>query len=197
MPDLIASFYERHSAKFDADRRKSFSERAWLDRFLLPLPKGGRILDLGCGAGEPISRHLIDHGFVVSGVDISAKMVALCRTRFPRHRWINADMRRVAMDGVYDGILAWDSLFHLPGDDQATMIERIGAWLAPGGRALFNTGPAKGISIGSNYGDDLFHASLDPADYRAALVRAELIEIDFKPEDHGAGGRSIWFVRKP
>ena len=196
MPDLIADFYERHSAKFDADRRKSFTERAWLGRFLLPLPKGGRILDLGCGAGDPISRYLIDNGFLVSGVDISAKMIGLCRTRFPRHRWINADMRRVAMDGHYDGVLAWDSLFHLRGEEQAAMIERIGTWLAPGGRALFNTGPAKGNSIGNNYGEALYHASLDPSEYRAALARAELIEVDFKPEDAAAGGRSIWFVRK-
>ncbi len=193
MPDLIAAFYERNSAKFDADRRKSFTERAWLDRFLQPLPKGGRILDLGCGAGDPISRHIIDRGFMVSGVDISAKMVGLCRTRFPRHRWINADMRKVAMDGFYDGVLAWDSLYHLRGDEQALLIERIGGWLAPGGRALFNTAPPKGMALGG----ELFQENLDPADYRKALARGEMLEIDYKPEDAGAGGRSIWFVRKP
>jgi len=194
--NLIAAHYERHSARFDADRRKSFTERAWIDRFLQPLPKGGRILDLGCGAGEPVSRHVIDRGFSVSGVDVSAKMVGLCRTRFPRHRWINADMRRVAMDGVYDGVLAWDSLFHLAGKDHAAMIERIGAWLAPGGRALFNTGPAKGVAMGSYQGEPLYHASLDPIDYREAFIRADLVEIDFKPEDPSCGNRSVWFVRK-
>ena len=197
MADLIAAFYERHSAKVDGDRRKSFTERAWLDRFIQPLPKGGRILDLGCGAGDPISRHMVDRGFMVSGVDISPKMVELCRTRFPRHRWINADMRRVAMDGFYDGVLAWDSLFHLRGEEQAAMIERIGAWLAPNGQALFNTGPAKGISIDSYQGQPLYHESLSPQEYRAAFVRAELKEIDYHPDEPGCGGRTIWFVRKP
>ncbi|WP_374145372.1 trans-aconitate 2-methyltransferase [Sphingomonas sp. 28-63-12] len=196
MSDLIAAFYERNSAKFDSDRRKSFTERAWLDRFLQPLPKGGRILDLGCGAGEPVTRHLIDRGFMVSGVDISPKMVGLCRTRFPRHRWINADMRRVAMDGFYDGVLAWDSLFHLRGDEQAALIERIGAWLAPGGRALFNTSPIKGTETGTFQGQPLFHAGLEPHEYREAFARAEVAEIDYRPDDPGCGGRSIWYVRK-
>jgi hypothetical protein len=53
------------------------------------------------------------------------------------------------------------------------MIERIGAWLAPNGRALFNTGPAKGISIDSYQGQPLYHESLSPQEYRAAFVRAE------------------------
>ncbi|MBX9730726.1 MAG: class I SAM-dependent methyltransferase [Sphingomonas sp.] len=193
MPDLIAAFYERQSAKIDSDRRKAFTERAWLDRFLQALPKGGRILDLGCGAGDPISRHIIDRGFMVSGVDLSPKMIALCRTRFPRHRWITADMRKVAMDGFYDGVLSWDSLFHLAGDAQAQMIERFGAWLAPGGRALFNTSPARTM----HFGDAPVYESLDPAAYRQALIRAELVEIDFRAEDASMGGRSIWFVRKP
>lgn len=192
MPDLIAAFYERNSAKFDADRRKSFTERAWLDRFLQTLPKGGRIVDLGCGAGDPISRHIIDRGFMVSGVDISAKMIGLCRTRFPCHRWINADMRKVSMDGFYDGVLAWDSLYHLRRDEQAVLIERIGAWLAPGGRALFNLTPAKGLI----FGEALVQESLEPADCRQAFVRGELIEVDFRPDDPAAGGRTIWFARK-
>ena len=196
MSDLIAAFYERNSAKFDSSRRKSFSERAWLDRFLQPLPKGGRVLDLGCGAGEPVSRHLIDRGFMVSGVDISPKMVGLCRTRFPRHRWINADMRRVAMDGFYDGVLAWDSLFHLRGDEQAAVIVRIGAWLAPGGRVLFNTTPVKGTEMESFQGEPLYRPSLEPHQYREAFVRAELAEIDYRPEDPACGGRSIWYLRK-
>lgn len=196
MADLIAAFYERNSAKFDSDRRKTFNERAWLDRFIQLLPKGGRILDLGCGAGEPVSRHLIDRGFMISGVDISPKMVGLCRTRFPRHRWINADMRRVAMDGFYDGVLAWDSLYHLRGEEQATMIERIGAWLAPEGRALFNTSPAKTTLPASLQIEGLFHQSLEPDEYRAAFIRAELVEIDHRADDPACGGRSIWFVRK-
>ncbi len=196
MSDLIAAFYERNSGKFDSERRKSFTERAWLDRFIQPLPKGGRVLDLGCGAGEPVTRHLIDRGLMVSGVDISAKMVGLCRTRFPRHRWINADMRRVAMDGFYDGVLAWDSLFHLRGDEQAAVIERIGAWLSPDGRALFNTSPAKSLSMGKNYDQSLYHQSLDPHEYREAFVRAELIEIDYRADDPACGGRDIWYVRK-
>ncbi|RRB41828.1 class I SAM-dependent methyltransferase, partial [Escherichia coli] len=63
-----------------------------------PLPRGGRILDLGCGAGEPIGRFLIARGHSVVGVDHAQSMINLAQTRFPRERWIKADMRTVQFD---------------------------------------------------------------------------------------------------
>lgn len=197
MPDRIAEHYERHAHAFDHERRKGFVERAWLDRFLLGVSKGAPILDLGCGAGEPIARYLHDHHHPITGVDTSEKMIALCRTRFPRERWIVADMRRVALDTLYGGILIWDSGFHLPADDQLALIERLAKWLAPGGAMLFNTGGERGTAIGEQFGEELFHASADPAEYRTVFARTGLFEVAYKPEDATAGGRSVWLVRKP
>jgi 2-polyprenyl-3-methyl-5-hydroxy-6-metoxy-1,4-benzoquinol methylase len=48
------------------------------------LPRGGAILDLGCGAGVPISEALNDEGFVVYGIDASPTLAAAFRRRFPR-----------------------------------------------------------------------------------------------------------------
>ena len=197
MPERIAEHYERHAHAFDHERRKRFAERAWLDRFLLGVARGAPVLDLGCGAGEPIARYLHDHGHPITGVDGSAAMIALCRTRFPRERWIAGDMRRVALDGMFGGILAWDSLFHLPAEDQLDLIGRLAPHLSPGGALLFNTGPARGSAMGCQFGEDLYHASADPAEYRAAFARAGLFEVAYKPEDAATGGRSVWLVRKP
>ncbi|MDB5674144.1 MAG: hypothetical protein JWM65_1126, partial [Sphingomonas bacterium] len=92
----------------------SAGERAWLDRLILPLPRGATILDLGCGGGEPIDRYLIDHGFHVVGLDCGAIPIELARTRFPRERWLLGDMRTVALDESFAGIVAWNSLQLLP-----------------------------------------------------------------------------------
>lgn len=197
MPERIAEHYERHAHAFDHERRKAFTERSWLDRLLLGVAKGATILDLGCGAGEPIARYLHDHGHPITGVDGSEKMIALCRTRFPRERWIVADMRKVALDGMFGGMVAWDSLFHLPADDQLALIERLAPWLSPGGALLFNTGPGRGTAMGCQFGEELYHASADPAEYRAVFARTGLFEVAYKPEDASAGGRSVWLVRKP
>jgi SAM-dependent methyltransferase len=132
MPDRIAEHYQRHAHAFDAARRRQFVERGWLDRFLLGVPEGGQILDLGCGAGEPIARYLIDTDRQLTGVDISEHMIALARTRFARQRWIRADMRTLALDERFHGVIAWDSLFHLRPEEQAEMLAKAAAWLEPG-----------------------------------------------------------------
>jgi len=195
MPDRIAEHYERHAHAFDSARRKGFVERHWLDRFLLGVAKSGHILDLGCG-GEPISRYLIDSGRQLIGVDASARMIALARTRFSRHIWVHADMRKVAPGRSFEGVVAWDSLFHLGHDDQARMIERMARWLEPGGMLLFSSGPAHGEAIGEQFGEALYHASLDPWEYRQLFQELGLTEIAFAPEDPATGGRTVWLARK-
>lgn len=192
MPERIAEHYERHAHAFDTTRRRQFVERGWLDRFLLAVPKGGHILDLGCGAGEPIDRYLIDTGHHLTGVDISEKMIALARTRFARHVWLRADMRKAAMGRTYDGILAWDSLFHLRPIEQAAMIEKAARWLEPGGALLFTTTPALDGTIGG----ELVHPGIAPYELRALFEELGLMEVAFSPGDHATGGRSVWLARK-
>lgn len=196
MPGRIIEHYERHAHAFDSVRRKQFLEKGWLDRFLLGVPKGGHILDLGCGAGEPVDRYLIDRGYHLTGVDASEKMIALSRTRFPRQIWLCADMRKAAMGRSFEGILAWDSLFHLAHDYQAAMLDKMARWLVPGGMLLFNTGPARGEAIGNQFGEDIYHASLAPYEYRTLFAELGLIEIALSPDDEATGGRSVWLARK-
>jgi len=196
MPDRIADHYERHAHAFDTVRRQQFVERHWLDRFLLGVAKGGHVLDLGCGAAEPIARYVIDSGHPLTGVDGSARMIALARTRFGRQTWLHADMRSVAIGGTFAGVLAWDSMFHLPHEDHQRMIGKIAGWLQPGGMLLFNSGPARGEAIGDQFGEALYHASLDPWEYRALFQEYGLTENAYAPEDPATGGRTVWLVRK-
>lgn len=196
MPERITEHYQRHAHAFDRDRSRHFIERLWVERFIMPLPRGGAILDLGCGGGEPVARFLIDQGFQLTGVDSAATMIELARTRFPRHRWLNIDMRTLAITDRFEGVIALNSLFHLAHDDQEAVIARVGTWLKPGGRFLFNAGPSHGVSIGEYRGDPLFHASLDPAEYRAVFARAGLAEMAYVAEDPDCGGATVWLARK-
>jgi cyclopropane fatty-acyl-phospholipid synthase-like methyltransferase len=196
MPDRVAEHYDRHAHAFDQARRGAFVERAWFDRFLLGVRRGGRILDLGCGGGEPVDRYLIDHGYAVTGVDAAEKMVALARIRFARQRWLNVDMRKLVISEKFDGILAWDSLFHLHHQDQAAMLIRMAGWLAVEGAMMFNTGPAWDGVAGCQFGESLYHASLDPWEYRTLFEQLGLTEVAFAPDDPAAGGRTVWLVKK-
>ena len=89
--------------------------------------------------------------------------------RFPNQEWIVADMRKLALQRQFSGILAWDSFFHLCQDDQRKMFPVFREHAAPKAALMFTSGPAHGEAIGSFGGEPLYHASLDPAEYRSLL----------------------------
>ena len=192
----IAGLYERYAKTWDKARGKNLFERAWLDRFRALVPDGGKILDLGCGAGEPIARYLIEQGYRVTGTDSSPAMIALCRERFPDARWIVADMRRLALHERFDGILAWDSFFHLTHEDQAAMFAVFAKHAASKAALMFTSGRDHGVAMGEFEGEPLYHASLDPAEYRT-LLAANGFEVATQVfDDPGCGGHSVWLARR-
>lgn len=199
MSDLwgrVVGHYERHALSWDADRRNaSWNDRRWLERLVEALPSSATILDLGCGAGQPIAHHLVELGFGVTGVDTSETLISLCRGRMPNMEWIVADMRSVALGKRFDGILAWDSFFHLNPDDQRRMFAVFAEHASRSAALMFNTGPAHGEAIGSYRGDPLYHASLSPDEYRALLRDARFEVIAHAVEDPHAGGRTVWLAR--
>ena len=192
--DRIIDLYERRAGDYDRDRGRSLREREWLARFLALVEPGGTVLDIGCGMGEPIARHLIDSGCTVTGIDSSASLAALCRIRFPGHEWIVADMRQLALGRRFHGLIAWDSFFHLTMDDQRAMFARFAAHARPGAPLLFTSGSSKGEAIGDYHGEPLYHASLDPAEYETLLAANGFTVCAFVPEDAGCGSHSVWLA---
>ena len=194
--DSIISHYEKHALAFEADRRGGrWNERPWHDRFAEALPVGATVLDLGCGAGCPVAAHLHAHGHHVTGVDSSPTMISLCRQRLPDHEWIVADMRGLALARRFDGILAWDNVFHLDHDHQRAIFAVFAAHARPGALLMFNTGDRHGEAIGEYRGDPLYSASLAPSEYRSLLDQAGFEIVDHAAKDVSAGGRTIWLCR--
>jgi trans-aconitate methyltransferase len=120
----IIELYDEHVAEYDSERSRSLIEKAWLDRFAKYVPTRGTVLDIGCGMGQPIASYLLGLGFEVVGVDSSPAMISLCRRRYPQAEWFAADMRELDLNRRFDGLIAWDSFFHLGMDDQRAMFAR-------------------------------------------------------------------------
>ena len=193
--ERIIDLYERHASAFDKDRYRGLFEKGWLDRFRALIPSGGSVLDLGCGMGEPIARYLIEAGYALTGVDSSASMIALCRERFLARTWHVADMRSLALGRTFDGIIAWDSFFHLTPDDQRRMFPIFRAHTAPSAALLFTSGPAHGEAVGEYQGEKLYHASLAPEEYRALLAQNGFAVEAYIAEDAECGGHTVWLAR--
>lgn len=195
--DLIIGHYERHAQAWDADRRAlPWLDRPYIDRFVTLLPAGAAVLDLGCGGGQPVAAMMTSSGLTVTGVDSSPTMISLCTARLPNQRWIVADMRNLALGERFDGVLAWDSFFHLKPDDQAAMFPVFASHTVSGGVVMFNAGVARGEAIGEYRGDPLYHASLDDAEYRQLLAEAGFDLLDHIVGDLSKGGRIVWIARQ-
>ncbi|MFF6776856.1 methyltransferase domain-containing protein [Streptomyces sp. NPDC012637] len=97
---------------------------------------GRRILDAGCGAG-PLSAALRDRGAVVTGIDVSAGMLALARRRLgdevPLHL---ADLSEPLpfADGAFDDVVASLVLHYL--EDWGPTLAELRRVLRPGGRLI-------------------------------------------------------------
>lgn len=194
--DTIIPLYQRHARAYDRLRGRSLFERPWLDAFAALLRDGGAVLDIGCGMGEPIARDLIARGFAVTGVDSSPDLIAMARARFPQHAWMVADMRALSFDRTFDGLIAWDSFFHLTPDDQRRMFAVFRTHAAPRAVLMFTSGPAHGEAIGEFEGEPLYHASLDPAEYRALLEARGFDVVRHVAEDPACGGHTVWLARR-
>lgn len=194
--DAVVSLYTRHAAAYDRQRGRKLMEARWLDRFLSLMPARPSVLDIGCGMGEPIARHLIERSCAVTGVDSSAPLIALCRERFPQQNWQVADMRALALGRRFDGLIAWDSFFHLTPDDQRRMFPLFRQHAAEGAVLLFTSGPAHGEAIGSFESEPLYHGSLAPAEYRALLDTNGFAVVEHVVEDPDCGGHTIWLAQQ-
>ena len=192
----IIDLYQRKAQDWIESRaRSSLFEKPWLDRFRALPPSAGPILDLGCGSAEPMAAYLIELGDLVVGVDSSPAMIDACRKRFPEQEWIVADMRHLALQRRFSGILAWDSFFHLCHDDQRRMFPLFRAHALPNAALMFTSGPADGEAIGRFGGEPLYHASLDPAEYRSLLDRNGFRVVSHVVEDPDCGGHTIWLAQ--
>ena len=181
---MIRTPYDEIAGRFHAVRTELQSKEAeYLSLLLDPLAGGSKVLDLGCGTGQPIATHIAARGHQVVGVDGSDAMLALARTRLPGHRWIHDRIERVEFDETFDAVVCWDSLFHLPRTDHEPVIRRIHRWLAPGGRLMVSSGgmvEAEGFTD-TMFGQEFYYDSLPPDRMVAmieetgfSIVRAEM-----------------------
>jgi SAM-dependent methyltransferase len=194
--DRIAGLYEENALAWDEARGPGAAlEKPWLDRFAALLPRGGSVLDIGCGSGRPVARYLAELGLRITGIDSSPSLIALCRERMPNQQWLVADMRELDLGRRFDGLVAWHSSFHLAPDEQRALFPRLAAHAAPGAHLMFTSGEQSGVRIGEWQGEPLYHASLSPDEYRALLEASGFEVVDQRARDPECGEATVWIAR--
>ncbi|WP_298937501.1 class I SAM-dependent methyltransferase [uncultured Ruegeria sp.] len=195
-PQDTYAVYERQAAAYDATRSRALFEARWLTRFTASLKPGDHVLDLGCGTGEPIARWFKAEGFTVTGVDFSEAMLTIARKRWPEGDWVQADMRDFQLGQLFDGIIAWNSFFHLTADEQQDCIARMSRHLRVGGMLMLTVGPGAGETHGTVGTELVYHASLSPAGYASCLEENGLRMTGFLAMDPETERHTVLMARK-
>jgi SAM-dependent methyltransferase len=190
----ILTAYDRVADYWARTRNRDLFELSALQA-VLARQGAARVLDLGCGSGQPIAEWFLDQGCAVTGVDGSAAMIAHFRARLPHATAVHADMRVLALNDRFDVIVAWDSFFHLSKADQRAMFPLFARHAAPGARLLFTSGPAEGEAMGQVGDEPVIHASLSPAEYRSLLTQNGFETLWFRPEDPEFHRHSVWLAQ--
>jgi len=131
----VESGYDRMAEKYLATKDPDDPlALAALEDLASLLPSGAAVLDLGCGAGVPVTRWLADRTFAVTGVDVSARQLELARKNVPAGTFLKADMTELAFaPESFDAAVAFHSIIHVPRAEQPALLENIYRWLRPGG----------------------------------------------------------------
>lgn len=137
------------------------------DHFLMFIPHGGTILDLGCGSGRD-SKSFLEMGYIVEAIDGSAELCKLA-SEYTGISVQCMDFCDLCVEEKYDGIWACASLLHVPLEDLPGIFQKISSALKPNGilYASFKFGDFDGERDGryfTDMADERFAAVLNKVD---------------------------------
>jgi len=133
----------------------------------------GKILDIGCGTGYPISKYLSDNGFFIIGIDISENMLQNANEKDIKNAtFYLCDFFRHKPNETYDGIIAYDSLFHFPKEKQNKIYIKLSNWLNIGGYILFTHGKENNEINGKMFGETFYYSSLETREVHKLLMES-------------------------
>lgn len=188
--DLIATRWS------SARRARPFREKVYVDRFLDLARAGGEILDLGCGMGHPIAGYLLARGHPVAGVDASIEMIRLARENCPAATFIHGDIESLDCAGKYAGIVAWDSIFHIPRARHARVFALLQGWLEPEAPLLLSLGGSADEFTDTMFDVEFFYSGHAPAQSLALLEEAGFEIILAEVDDPGSRGHIAVLCRR-
>jgi SAM-dependent methyltransferase len=141
-PERNKTIYERRSivSQYIAARELTSTEERLLARYRADIA-GGRVLDLGVGAGRT-TPYLNDLAASYVGVDFSSAMVAACRQRYPQLEFRPGDARDLSAfpEDHFDFVLfSFNGIDYVGHDDRARVLKQVARVLKPGGLFIFSS----------------------------------------------------------
>ncbi|KAK3066515.1 hypothetical protein LTR53_017103 [Teratosphaeriaceae sp. CCFEE 6253] len=119
-------------------------KKAMVAHALTLLPRGSRVLDVGCGTGVPVAQMLADAGMAVTGTDVAPNMIEHARRRV-KGAFEVADMADYEPRGSYDAIFIIYSQLGLTYSAFHGAVSRLVHALQPDGLLAIGQSPADSV----------------------------------------------------
>ena len=134
--DAWARVYDHLTENVEYEARSAYISGFFLQYGVEP---GAQVLDLACGTGS-ISRCLLERGYRVTGVDLSADMLTIAQSKCPDGAFYQASMTAYSAPAQFDAcVCLLDSINHLTAlSDVEDCFCRVAENLRPGGLFLFD-----------------------------------------------------------
>ena len=204
--DLVRRGYDAISLEYRTDLGRSSAGgsettstyRAWVDDLASRLHVGARVLDIGCGAGVPADRLMVDAGLVVTGVDISPVQIERARLLVPQATFVCCDIVDFVLEPEsFEAIVSLYALIHIPLEDQRDLLSRVFAALCPGGLFLAIVGHEQWTGVEDYLGAPMFWEHADAETNLAWLLQEgfDVLWHRYVPEGHV--GHTLVLARRP
>ncbi|MDQ3766544.1 MAG: class I SAM-dependent methyltransferase [Actinomycetota bacterium] len=185
--EVVRSGYDHAAARYAA-ARDLFENEPHLERFIELLPPPARVLDVGCGSGDPVDRYLVDRGYEVTGIDIAPRQIELARAHVSEASFEVRNMLDLQIgDFNVDGLVSFYAVFHTPRDRHSEILRRFASFVRPDGALLITMGAHSWEGTESDWhGVEMYWSHFD-ADTNRQLVYEAGFDIESAEIDERGG----------
>jgi ubiquinone/menaquinone biosynthesis C-methylase UbiE len=150
-PETVRRGYDAIAATYAASRGDDPHEL--LSSLLDQLPTEPRVLDAGCGSGQPVLDALDTVG-PAAGLDLSREQCRRASQNVPAAAIVQGELSALPFaDDFFDGLTAYHSLIHVPLTEHAIVIKEFARVLRPGRWLLVSEGSAEWSGVNPDWLD--------------------------------------------
>lgn len=196
MVKQLPSPYDQIAKQWSAARSEGAFDPKYVDLLIDHLPDGAEVLDVGCGSGTPIAQRLVGRGCIVTGVDASEVMLEIAKQQVPEAYFVLCDLMMFEPRTQYSGIVAWDSIFHIPREQHLEVFKKLNRWLLPDGLLLISLGGSAWEGTTEMFGHGFFYSGFEPDDSLKLLQEANFEILLSEVDDPSSCGHIAILCRK-
>ena len=193
--NIVERGYDKIAKEY-ADWRRTFKNRRQLEELAALLPQNARVLDVGCGAGIPTARFLVESGCRVLGIDVSEKMLEMARINVPEAQFIKKDMTDLDFtENSFDGLTAFYSIIHVLRTKHEKLFQDFHRILKPGAPMLISLGRTEWEGTEDFHGAQMFWSHYAP-EKSLRLIEATGFDIVSDRLVEDGGETHYWVIAK-